>query len=59
MNSVILYYILELAEYLFIILLGISIVSFFLFYISNKFNLKFINFYGFFLSMDDFSLVIL
>lgn len=59
MNSIVLYYILELVEYLFIILLGISIVSFFLFYISNKFNLKFINYYGFLSSMDDFSLLML
>lgn len=59
MSSAILYYVLELAEYLFIILIGLCIVSFFLFYISNKFNLKFINFYGFFSCMDNFSLLML
>ena len=59
MNSAFLYYILQLSEFLLIILLGISIISFFLFYMSNKFNLKFISFYGFFSSMDDFSLLML
>jgi len=59
MNSAIVYYILELAEYLFIILTGITIISFCMFFLSNKFNLKFINFYGFFSSLDDVSLIML
>ena len=59
MNSSIIYYILQLTEYLFVVLIGISVFSFFLFYISDKFNLKFINFYGFFSSMDNFSLIML
>lgn len=57
--SAILYYILSLFEYLLIITIGISIVSFFLYHISDNFNLKYINFYGFFNSMDDFSLIML
>ncbi len=57
--STILYYILNLFEYLLIIPICISIVSFFLYYISDNFNLKYINFYGFFTSMDDFSLIML
>lgn len=53
------YYILQLVEFLIVISLGIALVSFFFYYISNNFNLKFINMYGFFSSMDDFSLIML
>lgn len=59
MNSVLIYYILQIAEYSLIILLGITVGSFFLYHISSKFNLKYIKFYGFFSSMDDFSLIML
>lgn len=57
--SLIFYYILQLVEFLLVVSIGISIVSFILYYISNKFNTKFINLYGFFNSMDDFSLILL
>ena len=57
--SLIFYYILHLVEYLLVISGGIALVSFLLYYISNRFNMKFINIYGFFTSMDDISLVLL
>ena len=57
--SLIFYYILQLVEFLLVISVGIALVSFFLYYISNRFNKKFINLYGFFTSMDDFSLILL
>lgn len=57
--NLIFYYILQSVEYLLVISIGIALVSFLLYYLSNKFNLKFINVYGFFSSMDDFSLIML
>lgn len=57
--SLALYYILNLVGFLLIILLGISIISFVLYHISNNFNIKYINIYGFFSSMNDFSLLML
>ena len=57
--NLIFYYILQLVEFLLVISIGISLVSFLLYYISNRFNIKFINIYGFFTSMDDFSLILL
>lgn len=58
MNSII-YYILEVSTFVSIVLVGISIISFILYAVSNKFNIKFINIYGFFTSLDDISLVML
>jgi len=57
--NLVFYYILQSVEYLLVISVGIALVSFLLYYLSNKFNLKFINVYGFFSSMDDFSLIML
>ena len=57
--SLIFYHILSLVDFIIAILIGISLVSFLLYFISNKFNLKFINVYGFFFNMDDFSLIML
>lgn len=57
--SLALYYILSIVGFLLIVLLGISIISFVLYHISNNFNIKYINIYGFFSSMDDFSLIML
>lgn len=57
--NLIFYYILQLVEFLLVISVGISLVSFLLYYISSRFNMKFINVYGFFASMDDFSLILL
>ena len=57
--NLIFYYILQSVEYLLVISIGIALVSFFLYYLSSKFNLKFINVYGYFSSMDDFSLIML
>lgn len=57
--SLIFYYILQSVEYLLVISIGVALVSFLLYYLSNKFNLKYINVYGFFSSMDDFSLIML
>lgn len=57
--NLIFYYILQLVEFLLVVSVGISLVSFLLYYISNRFNIKFINVYGFFASMDDFSLILL
>lgn len=57
--SLVLYYILNLVDFLLIVLLGISIISFILYHISNNFNIKYINIYGFFSSMDTFSLIML
>lgn len=57
--NLIFYYILQSVEYLLVVSVGIALVSFLLYYLSNKFNLKFINVYGFFSSMDDFSLIML
>ena len=57
--NLIFYYILQLVEYLLIISCGIALVSFVFHYLSNNFNVKFINVYGFFTSMDDFSLIML
>lgn len=57
--SIIFYYILQLVEFLLVISIGISLVSFILYYLSSKFNIKFINVYGFFSGMDDASLILL
>lgn len=57
--SSIIYYILEVSPFLAIVLVGISIISFLLYNVSSKFNKKFINVYGFFMSLDDISLVML
>ena len=57
--SLIFYYILQSVEYLLVISLGITLVSFLFYYLSNTFNLKYINVYGFFSNMDDFSLIML
>ena len=54
-----LYYIFVLSKYLIIIGLGISVVSFILYKFSNQFNLKHINFYGFFSGMSDNAVVML
>lgn len=53
------YHILSLVEFIIVILIGIALVSFLLHYVSNKFNLKFINIYGFFSNMDNLSLIML
>ena len=53
------YYVLQLVEFILVILSGIALASFFFYYISDNFNLKFINMYGFFSSMDDCSLIML
>ncbi len=57
--SAIIYYILSLTEFILVISVGIALVSIGLYYMSNKFNLKFINVYGFFSSMDEISLLML
>lgn len=57
--NLIFYHILTLVKFLIGVLIGISLVSYLLYFVSNKFNLKFINVYGFFCSMDDFSLIML
>lgn len=53
------YYILQIAPFMAVILIGISILSFILYSISNNFKNKFINVYGFFASLDDISLIML
>ena len=57
--NLIFYYILQLVEFLLVVSVGISLVSFLLYYISSRFNKKFINIYGFFTAMDDSSLILL
>lgn len=57
--SSLIYYILEISQFAIIILVGISLISFVLYHISNTFNKKHINIYGFFMSLDDISLVML
>lgn len=57
--SLIFYHILSLVEFTIVILIGIALVSFLLYIISNKFNLKFVNIYGFFFNMDSFALIML
>ena len=57
--NLIFYYILQLVEFLLVISCGIALVSFVFYYISSNFNIKFINIYGFFTGMDDFSLIML
>lgn len=57
--NLIFYHLLQSVEFILVISIGIAIVSFFLYYLSNNFNLKYINVYGYFSSMDDFSLIML
>ncbi len=57
--NLIFYYILQLVEFILVISCGIALVSFIFYYLSSRFNLKFINIYGFFTGMDDFSLIML
>lgn len=57
--NLIFYHILSIVEFLVVILIGIAAISFLLYFLSNKFNDKFINVYGFFSSMDDSSLIML
>lgn len=57
--NLIFYNLLSLFDFIIVILIGIALVSFLLHYVSNNFNLKFINVYGFFANMDDFSLIML
>ena len=54
-----LYYIFITIEFLIVTSVGIALISIFLHHISDKFNLKYINFYGFFSSIDDVSLIML
>lgn len=53
------YYILEISQFAVIVLIGISLISFLLYHVSNNFKKKYINIYGFFTSLDDISLVML
>ena len=54
-----LYYIFITIEFLIVISIGIAIISIFLHHISEKFNLKYINLYGFFSRLDDSALIML
>lgn len=54
-----LYYVFITIEFLIITSIGIAVISIFLHHISDKFNLKYINFYGFFSRIDDISLIML
>lgn len=57
--NLIFYYILQFFEFLLVVSVGIALVSFIFYYISRNFNIKFINAYGFFTCMDNFSLIML
>lgn len=57
--TLVLYYIFVMIEFLIVTTVGIAIVSIFLHHISDTFNLKYINFYGFFSKIDDISLIML
>lgn len=54
-----LYYIFQTMEFIIINSIGIALISVALYYVSNNFNLKHINIYGFFASTDDVSLIML
>ena len=57
--TVALYYILNTIEFLIVTSVGIALISIYLHHISDSFNLKYINFYGFFSRIDDISLIML
>lgn len=57
--NLIFYHFLSISEFLLVLLVEITVTSFLLYYLSNKFNIKFINVYGFFSRMDDGALIML
>jgi len=57
--SLFFYHTLSLVEFLLVVSIGIALVSILLHYLSNNFNIKLINIYGFFSNMDNFSLLLL
>lgn len=57
--TLILYYLFITIEFLLVTVVGIALISIFLHHISENFNLKYINLYGFFSRLDDVSLIML